>query len=111
VGRLTIDQAGQRLGIGPAMFYKLRTEVLEAGLARLEPRPMGRPPHQPTVEDAKREELEHRVAELESELKIAEVREEIAQVMPHMANKPPGLKKTTRLPPSKRRKKRRRPGR
>ena len=38
-GQLTIDQASEQLGIKPAMFYRLRTEVLEAGLARLEPRP------------------------------------------------------------------------
>jgi len=98
VGRLTIDQACQRLGISPAMFYRLRTEVLEAGLARLEPRPMGRPPQQVTAEDAKRVALEHRVEELQSELKIAVVREEIARVMPHLADGSSGIKKTTHFP-------------
>ena len=33
-GQLTIDQASEQLGIKPAMFYRLRTEVLEAGLGR-----------------------------------------------------------------------------
>ena len=84
VGRLTIEQACRRLAVKPAMFYKLRTEVLKAGLARLEPRPMGRPSQQATAEAAKRVELEHRVEELESELKIAAVREEVARVMPHL---------------------------
>ena len=95
VGQVTIDQACERLGIKPAMFYRLRTDVLEAGLARLEPRPMGRPPRQPTAEEGKRAELEHRVEELESELKIAAVREEIARVMPHLSERDPRLKKTT----------------
>jgi hypothetical protein len=40
-------------------------------------------------------ELEGRVAELESELKIAAVREEIARVMPHLSERDPELKKTT----------------
>jgi hypothetical protein len=64
VGRLTIEQACKRLGIGSARFHNLRTEVLEAGLARLEPRPMGRPPRQPTANEVKCVELEHRVEEL-----------------------------------------------
>lgn len=81
-GRLTIDQACQHLGIKPAMFHRLRTEVLEASLARLEPRPMGRPIHQVSAEEARSAALEQRVADLESELKLAEVREEIARVLP-----------------------------
>jgi transposase len=110
VGRVTIDQACQRLGISPAMFYRLRTAVLEAGLARLEPRPQGRPPQQLTAEEAKRAELEHRVGELESELKIATVREEIARVMPHLSEEAP-LKKTIHLPPTKYQKEHRPPNR
>ena len=47
-GRLTIDQACQRLGVQEARFHRLRTEVLEASLARLEPRSAGRPPRQAT---------------------------------------------------------------
>lgn len=104
-GCLTIDQACQCLGIKPAMFYRLRTEVLEAGLARLEPRPIGRPPRQLTPEDLCRTELEHQVTELKSELKMAAIREEIAQVMPRVIDEKPPLKKTTprQQPPSHRR--------
>ena len=98
VGQLTIEEACQRLGIKPAMFHRLRTEVLEAGLARLEPRPMGRPRRQPTAEEVRRAELEHRVEELESELNIAAVREEIAHVMPHLSERDAQLKKTTHPP-------------
>ena len=57
-GQLTIDQASEQLGIKPAMFYRLRTEVLEAGLARLEPRPIGRPPQSATAEERKSEGLQ-----------------------------------------------------
>ena len=94
-GQLTIDEACQRLGIKPAMFHELRTEVLEASLARLEPRPLGRPQQQTPAEELKCVELERRVEELESELKIAAVREEIARVMPRRADADPPVKKTT----------------
>jgi uncharacterized small protein (DUF1192 family) len=94
-GRLTIDQACQSLAIKPAMFHRLRTEVLEAGLARLEPRPVGRPPHQLSVEETRMAALHDQVAELESELKLAAVREEIARVMPQLAREDSPGKKTT----------------
>jgi hypothetical protein len=70
---------------------------------------VGRPPQRPIAEEVRCAELEERVEELESELKVATVREDIARVMPHLANRDPPLKKTTRLPPAKRRKRRRPP--
>jgi hypothetical protein len=113
-GHMTIDQACQRLEIGQAMFHRLRTEVLEAALARLEPRPIGRPPRQTTPESLRRAELERQIEELRSEVKIAAVREEIARVMPHLVEEEPPLKKTTPPPqqashrrPAKRRRKHR----
>jgi hypothetical protein len=93
-GQLTIDQACQRLGIKPAMFHRLRTEVLEAGLARLEPRPIGRPPQSTTAEEQKCEELQLQVDQLQDELKIAQVREDIARLTPHLFQKDDAGKKT-----------------
>jgi hypothetical protein len=84
-GGMTIDQACECLGIKPAMLHRLRTEVLEAGLARLEPRPLGRPRQVPSAEQLRCEELQGQVAELKSELKIAAVREEVANLLPHLA--------------------------
>ena len=98
-GQLTIDQASEQLGIKPAMFYRLRTEVLEAGLARLEPRPIGRPPQSATAEGRKCEGLQLEVEELQDELKLAQVREEIARLMPHLVEKDVAGKKTTHLSP------------
>jgi hypothetical protein len=100
-GQMTIDQACSCLGIKAAMFYRLRTEVLEAGLARLEPRPMGRPPQKPTAEELRCAELSHEVEQLRAELKLAEVREEVAHVLPRGAQADPPGKKTT--PASQRR--------
>ena len=83
-GQLKVADACARLGIGEAMFHRLRTEVLQAGLARLEPRPLGRPPR-PTVPEALRvAELEHDLKDLELELKTTRVQLEIAQTLPHL---------------------------
>jgi hypothetical protein len=94
-GQLTIDEACRQLAIKPAMFYRLRTEVLEAGLARLEPRPIGRPAHAPSAEEQERDGLQHQLQELQDELKLAQLREEIARVMPHLAKPDDAGKKTT----------------
>jgi hypothetical protein len=102
-GRLTIEEACRQLGIEHAMFYELRTDVLKAGLARLEPRPMGRPRRLISIEDLQSAELQSRVEQLESELKLAAVREEIARVMPYRAEADPPGKKTTDPPPIDRR--------
>ena len=96
-GRLTVDAAAHQLGIEHAMFYRLRTEVLSAGLARLEPRPLGRPQIPSNAEALQCRQLQRRVEELESELKIAMVREEIAHVLPHQQEAEPLGKKTTAL--------------
>jgi hypothetical protein len=96
-GHLTVDDAAHQLGIEHAMFYRLRTEVLSAGLARLEPRPMGRPQISSSAEALQCKQLQRRVDELESELKIAVVREEIAHVLPHQPEAESLGKKTAEL--------------
>jgi hypothetical protein len=110
-GQMTIDQACSRLGIKPAMFCRLRTEVLEAGLARLEPRPMGRPRHVPTPEELRCAELSHELERLRSELKISEVREDVARVMRRGTRDDSSGKKTTRGSQGRRRGGRCQPGR
>ena len=104
-GQLSIDEACQRLGIKEAMFFKLRTEVLRAGLARLEPRPLGRPPHHHTAAEERSIELERQVEELQADLQLAAVREEVAQVLRPEEGRASPVKKTT---DAKSRKKRRR---
>lgn len=98
------------------MFHRLRKEVLEAALTRLEPKPLGRPPREVSPEQARCQELEQRVQSLESDLNLAEVRENIAHVMPQLLRdtdepeKKTNRRKTT-LPSWSRRKLRRRKSR
>jgi transposase len=104
-GELTIVQACQRLGIGEAMFYRLRTRVLEAGLAQLEPRPTGRPPTTSSLEQQRIAQLEQQLEELQTDVQLAQVREEIALVLPHVIqSQDDTAKKTT--PHYRRRRKR-----
>ena len=81
VGRLTIAQACEQLGIGEAMFHRLRIEALQAGLHRLEPRPIGRPPQETSSQAARVAELEHQLREADEQRRIAEVRLEAARIL------------------------------
>lgn len=94
-GQITVVEAARQLGISEAMFYKLRTRVLQVALADLEPKPIGRPPE--VVSEAAQEQAA-RIAELERELAAQTVRLELAQVLPHVVQSPAAaaLKKTTR---------------
>jgi transposase len=97
-GQLTIAQACERLGIGEAMFHRLRTEVLEAGLECLEPKTVGRPRRVTTGEQRQLNVMAERIAELETELRMSEVREEIAQILPHVSRQEgTAVKKTTQV--------------
>lgn len=94
-GRKSIGEACDELGIGEAMFFRLRTEVLEAGLARLEPRPMGRPRREPSADEEQVAAMASRIAELEKRLLVSQVREQVAQVLPRSDVADMDLKKTT----------------
>jgi transposase-like protein len=93
-GDYGVQEACRRLDISEQRFYQLRTELLQAALERLEPRPAGRPP-QSQVEETDVELLKARVSELEIELKAAQLREEIAVAMPHVVHHPEAAEKKT----------------
>ena len=95
-GQTTVVEAARQLGISEAMFYKLRTRVLQGCLEELEPKPLGRPPQLRSAEEVRSDELTARVTELERELAAQTVRAELAQTMPHIVAAPgsAALKKT-----------------
>lgn len=93
VGRSTIAEACERLGIGEAMFHRLRIEALQAGLNRLEPRPIGRPPQETSSEAARVAELEDQLRQADEQRRIAEVRLEAAEIL--AAPQEEAQKKTT----------------
>ncbi len=100
-GELTIREACDRLGIEEAMFFRLRMQALQAGLSRLEPRPSGRPPQSHSPESERIVELEYELQDKEWEQKATEVRLEIAQAMPRLAQDEASKKTTQRKQPGK----------
>ncbi len=96
-GQRTIPDACGELGIQESMFHRVRSEVLQTALDRLEPRPLGRPPLPSSPQDARVAELEEENLKLRVELKAAEVRRELAENLPRLAKpaREPGKKTTS----------------
>jgi transposase-like protein len=95
-GRQTIPEACDELGIQESMLHRVRSEVLQTALGRLEPRPLGRPPQAPSPEDQRIAALEEENLRLRAELRAAEIRREIAEKLPGLSKPAAGPgKKTT----------------
>lgn len=82
-GSMTIPDACKLLEIGEAQFHHLRHTWMQEAVELLEPRPVGRPPKQPNVD-----ELRHQCAMLRAEMESlraqvqgAQVREEITRIL------------------------------
>lgn len=101
-GQCRVVEACARLGLSEPRFHQLRAELLQAALERLEPRPSGRPPApRPPAAEV---ELQSRVAELKVELQAAQVREELALILPRVGTDAGGTpKKVARRRPRRRR--------
>jgi transposase-like protein len=83
-GETTVAQACAALGVGEARFHQLRQRALEGALAGLAARSVGRPRKASPSPPGKLEALEHENEQLRLQLQTAEIREEIALVMPHL---------------------------
>lgn len=102
-GERSIPDVCEELGIQESMFHRVRSEVLQTALGRLEPRPLGRPPLVQSPQDARLAKLEAEILRLQLEVKAAEVRRELAENLPRLG-KPqntdrataPGKKTTAR---------------
>ncbi|MDH3445045.1 MAG: helix-turn-helix domain-containing protein [Deltaproteobacteria bacterium] len=93
-GELTIAEACHALSIGESRFHAMRNQWLQASLESLEPRPAGRPCKQvelPSAEEVAALEAENQ--ELRERVLTAEVREQLARVMPHVLHDAPIKKK------------------
>lgn len=71
------------LGISETRFHQLREAALQAALTAIEPRPAGRPSRAAAAQAEQISMLQQRVRDLEQALLEAEVREEIALILPH----------------------------
>jgi hypothetical protein len=86
-GVLRVREACAKLDLGETRFHQLRALVLQAGLSAIEPRPAGRPSRTSSSAAEQVRALEQRVEELKQALHEAQVREEIALVLPHLQRK------------------------
>ena len=84
-GQRSIPEVCEELGIQESMFHRVRSEVLQTALDRLEPRPLGRPPLPQLPQDLRSVKLEEENLHLQLELKAAEVRRELAEKLPRLA--------------------------
>jgi Helix-turn-helix domain len=84
-GELRVREACALLDISEQRFEAIRQEAIAGAVARLEPKPVGRPPRPAESADATEvARLRERIAELEAELHAAAVRLELAQALPRV---------------------------
>ena len=100
-GQTSVKEAYEQLGLSKSMFHDIRMGSLMAALESLEAKPRGRPRQEVTEDQRENERLSKEVEELKVALQIANVREEIALVMPHVLKAADGKKK--RMEESKKR--------
>lgn len=81
-GELRVRAAAVTLGISTQYLHGLRDEVLQASLAQLTPRPLGRPRRRLTPEQQRMAELEAEVERLRRALTTSQLRTEIAVLLP-----------------------------
>lgn len=83
-GELTVPEACGRLGLHESYFHELRHRWLQSSLAMLEPRPVGRPPQKPPLEESELARDNARLAaeaeSLREDLRAAQVRAEIERI-------------------------------
>ena len=89
-GRLTVQEACRRLGIGEALFNRLRRRLLSGGVPALEDRPAGRRRVVVSAEVEQIRKLEDELRQTRLELQAAQLREEIALTMPHLLQRRKG---------------------
>jgi hypothetical protein len=92
-GQKTLAEAAQELSISETRFHVIRQEALLGAAAALEPGIPGRPPTQKLIAGDELDRLRRDVVDLKAAMAAAEIREEIAVLMPHLLRR---AKKTNR---------------
>ena len=86
-GQTNVEEACTVLGISRALYYVLEKKVLDAGLAALLPRPVGRPPEEKPGEPPEMQELREQNRQLGLALEASRVREELWATIPDVAKR------------------------
>jgi hypothetical protein len=83
-GTCRVQEACVRLGISEPRFHQLRTQMLEAARAGLEPQTPGRKPQVLTPAEEQVRLLQEQVKQQDFELRLARAREEVALTLPRL---------------------------
>lgn len=83
-GEVSVVDAAATLGISDTRFHTIRQQALQGAAAALEPRSPGRPPSTPPPEQDEVKRLKMELIELKASVVAAQLREEIALLMPHL---------------------------
>jgi hypothetical protein len=97
-GERTVESACLALGIGKTAFHELRTRLLQAAVQEMEPKQAGRPRNEPEA-DSELAHLKQQNFELKRDLRLSQIRTEIALMMPHLLksdDEPPDDKKKSK---------------
>jgi hypothetical protein len=79
-GATSVETAAEHLGISTQRFHELRDELLQSTIAAAEPKPLGRPAKEPSVDDQVRAALAEKdfiINDLTVRLEVAKLREEL----------------------------------
>jgi hypothetical protein len=95
-GRRTVAEVALELGLSERRLHQLRLQMLQAALNGLEPLSAGRPAQRAAAVDPHTDALQAQLRQLRLELHAAQVREEIALVMPQLLERGGRQKKTRR---------------
>jgi transposase-like protein len=93
-GRKGVEEAARELGVSESRFHEMRAQALGAALSGLEPSPAGRPKKEEDPKDRLLREKDEELLELKIQLRSAQLREEIAAVMPNLVKPRDGGKKS-----------------
>jgi hypothetical protein len=85
-GHMPVPQACLELAIGESRFHELRNELLQSMVSSAEARPRGRPPADSV--DARVAQLQQELQSLKLDLRAAQIREELAVMLPHVLHRP-----------------------
>lgn len=94
-GQKKIAEACEELGISAAQFHKLRNKMMQGALLSLEPAAPGRPRATNEAVEERVVGMQDEIRQLRIELRAAQIREEIALLMPHLVKAPEGREKKT----------------
>lgn len=95
-GVRSVSDACRELGIGEAAFWGLRDKALRGALKEIEPKRPGRPRRKEPQTPPRVAELEEEVEDLKVDLRAAQIREEIALLMPNLMKERRGSPKKSR---------------